>query len=88
MWYISLDMSVGFVRMCPCEFWRQSREFEFVEWNILLWMVLGFVFNKVLYFVMAFRQLVAVCFVVILWAVVLAVLPMLAISSIHWLRSV
>ena len=56
-------------------------------WNIFLCIVLGFMFNSALYFVMAVLQFIAVCLVVILWASSLAFLPMLAISSIHIVRS-
>lgn len=46
-------------------------------------MILGFLFSNVLYLVVAILQLMAVCFDVILWASILAFLPMLARSSIH-----
>lgn len=39
-------------------------------------LTLGLVFSKSLYFVMAFVQLMVVCLVVILWASLLAALPM------------
>lgn len=54
VWCISLAMSLGCVRICPCEFFRQSNELTFIGWNIFLWMVLGFKFSRALYFVMAF----------------------------------
>ena len=42
-------------------------------------MFLGLVFNRSLYFVMVFLQLMAVCLVVILWASILVVQPIIAI---------
>ena len=48
-------------------------------------MVLGFMFSRALYFVMAVLKLIAVCWAMILCASALAFLPMLARSSIHCL---
>ena len=48
--------------------------------NIFLWMVLGFAFSKVLYFVMVILQFIAVCFVVILWVSILVFWLMLTKS--------
>ena len=81
--YISWAMSVGLVSMVPCEFWMQSMQFSVVGWNIFSWIVLGLVLSRVLYFFMAVLMLVMVCLVVILYASVLAVLPMVARVSIH-----
>ena len=66
----------------------QSREFSVVGWNIFLWMVLGLVLSRVLYFVMASLQLIDVCLEIILWTSILAILPMLARLSIHCVCSV
>ena len=56
-----------------------------VGWNIFLWMTLDLILSRVLCFVMAVLQLIVVCLVVILYASALAVLPILARSSIHCL---
>lgn len=74
-------MSWGLTRICPCIFWRQSRELLVVGLNIFLWMVLGLLLSRALYFVMAILQLIDVCLVMILWASLLAFLPILASSS-------
>ena len=42
--------------------------------------------SRALYFVMVCLQLIVVCWVIILYAAILAVLPMVARSSIHRLR--
>ena len=42
--------------------------------------------SRALYFVMVCLQLIVVCWVIILYAAILAVLPMVARSSIHPLR--
>ena len=51
-------------------------------------MTLGLVFSRVLYFVMAERQLIDVCLVIILYAWILAFLPMVASLSIHCVCSI
>lgn len=56
--------------------------------EIFLWIVLGLIFSSALYFVMVALQFNVVCLVIILWASVLAVFPMLASSSIHARNSV
>ena len=54
VWYISLATSSGLVSMCPCVFCKQSSVLLGVGWKIFLWIVLGLMFSKVLYFVMVF----------------------------------
>ena len=49
---------------------------------------LGLVFSMSLYLVMVFLQLMADCLVVILWASILVVHPMVASSLIHFYRCV
>ena len=71
------------MRIWPSRFCRRSRELLFVGLNIFLWIVLGLEFSRALYFVMAIVQLIEFCFVMILWASVLAFFPILVISSIH-----
>ena len=56
--------------------------------NIFLCIFLGLVFSRSLYFVMVFLQLMVVCLVVILWASILVVRPIVASSSIHCLTVV
>lgn len=46
---ISLDL----VTIYPCEFCRQSNVLAVVGLNILLWIVLDFIFSNFLYLVMA-----------------------------------
>ena len=46
-------------------------------------MILGLMLSRVLYFVMAVLQLIVVCLTIILYASALAILPMLARSSIY-----
>lgn len=65
----------------------QSNGVFMVGLNIFLCMVLGFRLSMVRYFVIAFLQLMAVCLDVILWASVLASLPMVANSSVHFWAS-
>ena len=86
--YISLAMSVELVSIIPCGFCMQSMKFSVVGWNILLWMVLGLVLSRILYFFMADLMLIIVCLVVILYASLLAVLPMAARVSIRFVCSV
>ena len=81
-------MSVGLVSMTPWGFCMQSRQLSVVGWNIFLWMVLGFVLSRVLYFLMAILQLIVVCLVVILYTSILSVFPIVARSSIHFICSV
>lgn len=81
-------MSVGLVSIMPCVFCMQSMKFSVFGWNIFLWMVLGLVLSRILYFFMADFMLIMVCLVVILYASLLAVLPMAAKVSIHFVCSV
>ena len=55
--------------------------------EFFLCMALGLVFSSALYFVMTILQFMEVCLVIILWAVILAVFPMFAKSSIHVCKS-
>ena len=54
------------MRIWPCRFCRQSRELLVVGLNIFLWIILGLLFNRALYFVMVVLQLSTVCLVMIL----------------------
>ena len=83
IWYISVAMSMGLVRIWPLELCMQWRELAVVGWKIFLWIVFGLMFSNVLYFVIAVRQLIDVCLVTILCVWVLAFLPMVASLSIH-----
>ena len=64
--YIVWEMSCGFVSMLPSSSFIQFIITWFMSLKILLCMILGFVFNKNLYLLIAFLQFVAVCLVVIL----------------------
>lgn len=86
--YISWAISVGLVSMIPCGFCMQSMQLSVVGWNIFLWIVLGLVLSRVLYFLMAVLMLSMVCLVVILYASIFAILPILAMVSIHFVCSV
>lgn len=74
--------------ICPCGFCRQSNVLVVVGLNILLWIVLGLIFSKVLYLVMVVLQFSVVCLVMIFWASILAFFPMLASCSIYVRNSV
>ena len=78
-------MSIRFVSMLPVESLMQFKDVLMDDLNIFLWMFLGLVFSRSLYFAMAFLQLVAVCLVVILCAFILAMRPIVASFSIHCL---
>ena len=86
--YISWAISEGLVSITPCGFCMQSIQFSVVGWKFFLWIVLGLVFSRVLYFLMAVLMLIMVCLVVILYASILAFLPMVANVYIHLVCSV
>jgi hypothetical protein len=81
--YISSAMSSGLVRIFPCLSCMLSMVVLSVFLKITLWILLGCKFKVFLYFAIVFLQLVVVCFVMMLRAFFLAILPMLPSVFIH-----
>jgi hypothetical protein len=57
---------VGLVSILSWGSFMQSNELSVDGWKIFLWIVLGLVLSRALYFVMAILQLIVVCLMVIL----------------------
>jgi hypothetical protein len=81
-------MSSRLVRIFPCLSFMLSRVVLSVFLKITLWILLGCKFRIFLYLAISFLQLVVVCFVIMLRAFFLAILPMVLSVFIHSLMSI
>jgi hypothetical protein len=70
-------MSIGLVRMFPCLSLRLSSVVSSVFFKIFLCILLGCRFNMFLYLLIFFLQFIKVCFVVMFFAFIFEILPIL-----------
>jgi hypothetical protein len=80
-------MSSGLIRIFPCLSFMLSRVVLSMFLKITLWILLGCKFRVFLYLAIAFLQLIVVCFVIMLRAFFLVVLPKVPSVFIHSLMS-